>query len=67
MSHLYGFSAKNKFLAIDSALNGSLQEMTEGSEDATGQLFAEHAIKVQLSAHQIVLNAFQRPLVVGQF
>lgn len=36
------------------------------SEDASRQLFAEHAVKVQLSAHQILLYVLQRPLMISQ-
>lgn len=44
------------------------RESTPGatSEDAGRQLLAEHAVKVQLSAHQVLLYVLQRPLVIGQ-
>lgn len=36
------------------------------SEDASRQLLAEHAVKIQLSAHEILLYVLQRPLMIGQ-
>lgn len=42
-------------------------EVSRPSEDATRQLLAKHAVKVQLSAHQILLYTLQRPLMVSQF
>lgn len=36
------------------------------SEDAAWQLLGEHAVQVQLSAHQVLLNVLQCPLVVSQ-
>ena len=42
-------------------------EVTRTSEDPAWQLLAKDAIKIQLPAHQILLNTLQRPLMVSQF
>lgn len=45
----------------------SKKEAIRPSEDSAWQLLAEHAIKVQLPAHQIILYILKRPLMVSQF
>lgn len=45
----------------------SNKEVIRPSEDSAWQLLAEHAIKVQLPAHQIILYILKRPLMVSQF